>query len=354
MSRRGENVFKRRDGRWEARYVREITLDGRKKYGSVYAKTYREVKEKQRVLIEQPQQGSQKISGKTLMQIMEEWLNSAKNQLKISTLQKYSSIIQNHISQIGNLPIKFVTNEVISQFTDSLLEQLSRETVNQILIVLGMGFNFAKAQYNAVLPDIHLLKCAKPGVRVLSISEQNALVNYLRSCGDIFAFGILLALFTGMRVGEICALKWENISAETIRICATMQRLKSSLGKTEVVILPPKTECSNREIPIPKTLIFELEKRRKIGGFVLVQANGNPVEPRLLQSRFSRIVGACGLSDVHFHTLRHTFATRCVEAGVDIKTLSEILGHSDVKTTLNRYVHSSLELKKSCLDKLAI
>ena len=105
MSRRGENVFKRRDGRWEARYVREISIDGRKKYGSVYAKTYREVKEKQRILIEQPRQGLQKISGKTLMQIMEEWLNGAKNQLKISTFQKYNSIIQNHISQIGNLPI---------------------------------------------------------------------------------------------------------------------------------------------------------------------------------------------------------------------------------------------------------
>ena len=357
MSRRGENIFKRKDGRWEARFVKEISVDGRKKYGSVYAKTYREVKEKQHAAIENNSRIFHENVNLTLIEIMREWLSSAKNQLKISTVRKYEQIIDNHISLIGNLPIKFITGEIIARFTERLLsseKQLSRETVNQILVVLGIGLNFAKEHYNAVLPSVHLLKCAKKGVRVLSSSEVNILVEFLKNKPDIFSFGILLALFTGMRIGEICALKWENISADTIQICATMERLKTSSGTTGIVILPPKTATSNRVIPIPKTLVYEIEKRRKEDGFVLVQENGKPVEPRLLQSKFAKISAQCGLSNVHFHTLRHTFATRCIEVGVDIKTLSEILGHSDVKTTLNKYVHSSLELKKISMDKLVI
>lgn len=357
MSRRGENIFKRKDGRWEARFVKEISVDGRKKYGSVYAKTYREVKEKQHAAIENNSRIFHENVNLTLIEIMREWLNSAKNQLKISTVRKYEQIIVNHISLIGNLPIKFITSEIIARFSERLLsseKHLSRETVNQILVVLGIGLNFAKEHYNAVLPSVHLLKCAKKGVRVLSSSEVNILVEFLKNKPDVFSFGILLALFTGMRIGEICALKWENISADTIQICATMERLKTSSGTTEIVILPPKTATSNRVIPIPKTLVYEIEKRRKEDGFVLVQENGKPVEPRLLQSKFAKISAQCGLSNVHFHTLRHTFATRCIEVGVDIKTLSEILGHSDVKTTLNKYVHSSLELKKISMDKLVI
>lgn len=157
-----------------------------------------------------------------------------------------------------------------------------------------------------------------------------------------------------MRIGEVCALRWKDVSEETIHICKTMQRLKTDSGKTEIIILPPKTASSNRVIPIPKVLLSALTERRRESGFVLLQNNGKLVEPRLLQYRFTKMAKACGLENAHFHTLRHTFATRCIEAGVDAKTLSEILGHVDVKTTLNRYVHSSLELKKNCMDKLTL
>lgn len=357
MPRRGENIFKRKDGRWEARFVKEITIDGNKKYGSVYAPTYREVKAKQQLYINQPQLAEQRFQDKRLEMIMAEWLDENKNQLKISSYRKYQAIVQNHISQIGNLPIRHITDDTISQFTDSLLSQenlLSRETVNQILIVLGMGLDFAKERYKAIIPEIHLLKCAKQSIRVLSPLEQQILVKHLLEQDDVFSFGILIALYTGMRIGEVCALKWENISAETIHICKTMQRLKTDNNKTEVMILPPKTDSSDRVIPIPRALLSTIFERRKASGFILLQNNGKIVEPRLLQNKFAKIAEACKLENVHFHTLRHTFATRCIEAGVDIKTLSEILGHSDVKTTLNKYVHSSLELKQSCMDKLTL
>ena len=356
MSRRGENIFKRKDGRWEARFVKEMTIDGKKKYGSVYAPTYREAKAKQQLYINQPQLALQKGQEKTLEMIMLEWLTECKNQLKISTYRKYQAIIQNHISHIGSLKLKYITDDIISQFTDCLLlgGKLSRETINQILIVLGMGLDYAKRHYKAICPDIHLLKSPKSDVRVLSSLEQQILVKHLMKQDDVFSFGILLALYTGIRIGEVCALKWEDISANTIRIHKTIQRIKTENGKTEIMILPPKTDSSNREIPIPQAFLSAIAVRRQESGFVLVQYNGKLVEPRLLQYRFAKAVETCGLENVHFHTLRHTFATRCIEAGVDVKTLSEILGHSDVKTTLNLYVHSSLELKQNCMNRLTL
>lgn len=120
------------------------------------------------------------------------------------------------------------------------------------------------------------------------------------------------------------------------------------------MILPPKTASSNRVIPIPRALIPIIEQRRKTSGYVLVQENGNFTEPRQMQKKFAKIIKACGFEKATFHTLRHTFATRCIEAGVDVKTFSELLGHTDVKTTLNKYVHSSFELKKNSIDKLSI
>ncbi len=356
MSRRGENIFKRKDGRWEARYVKEVALDGTKKYGSVYAKTYHEVKEKQQMCISKPASTPSK-SNLTVNEIMLEWLYEGKNQLKISSYQKYSSIFHNHISaQIGKLPLKYVSQQTVTQFTNCLLSEdgLARETVNLVLIVLGMGLSIAKERYKVAVPDIHLLKTTKTQMRVLSELEQQILVQHLLSQSDIFSFGILLALYTGLRIGEVCALRWEDISDNTIHISKTMQRLKNAEGKTEIMILPPKTDSSDRLIPIPSVLKESIMQYRQEIGYILEQKNGKFTEPRLLQNKFSRCLAECGIKEATFHTLRHTFATRCIEAGVDVKTLSELLGHSDVKTTLNKYVHSSFDLKQRSMDKLSL
>lgn len=355
MARHGENIFKRKDGRWEARYIKEIALDGTKKYGSVYAKTYREVKLKQQAFILEPQK-SAKYADLTVGRIMDEWLCESKNQLKISTRQKYEGIVKNHISELlGNLPVKLLTTQIIAEFTDKLLsENLSRESVNQVLIILGTGLVFAKEKYKISAPEVHLLKTAKPRTRVLSDNEQQNLVQRLLSRNDVYSFGILLALYTGVRIGELCALRWEDISENTIHVRGTMQRLKNADGATEVMILTPKSESSDRLIPIPFALKPLVERYRKTSGYVLTKKDGKFVEPRLLQQKFSAQLAECNISGVTFHTLRHTFATRCIEAGVDVKTLSELLGHADVKTTLNRYVHSSLELKQKSVDKLLL
>ncbi|MDE5993979.1 MAG: site-specific integrase, partial [Oscillospiraceae bacterium] len=335
--------------------IKEYAPDGRKKYGSVYARSYREVKAKQQLCVIQPSEHMKK-SDVRIDELMQEWLNSNRYQIKVSSYQKYQTIVRNHISdKLGKLPVKCISAQLLTQFSDSLITEkhLSAETVNQILIVLGMGFKYAREHYQVTMPQIHFLKTSKANMRVLTPSEQQTLVKRLIEREDIFSFGILLALYTGLRVGEVCALRWEDISENSMHIGKTMQRLKNSSGKTEVMILSSKTASSDRVIPIPRLLLPIIGLWRKSHGNVLTQSNGSIIEPRLLQRKFSTIITECGLEKANFHALRHTFATRCIEAGVDVKTLSELLGHSDVKTTLNRYVHSSFELKQSSMDKLS-
>ena len=188
--------------------------------------------------------------------------------------------------------------------------------------------------------------------------ERIHLEGYLLKANDPAKFGILLALYSGMRIGEICALKWSNINleAETISVVQTLQRLQDSenKGKTKILISEPKSQSSKRIIPIP-TFLTELLRKIKpqIPDAFLLSGNKNPIEPKTLQNKYKSCLKDCNIPYINFHTLRHTFATRCVEVGFDIKALSEILGHSSVGKTLNLYAHPTLEYKRSNMNKLA-
>lgn len=355
MPRRGESIYKRNDGRWEARYVKEITIDGKKKYGSVYAKTYAEVKAKQQQHILTPQFININQYG-TLKTVMLEWLSVVKHNIRYSTFVKYEGIINNHIiPEMGNLSVKLITRANISAFTDKLIQKnLAVSTINNILIVLGMGLAYAEEEYSIKCPKIITLKNEIKEMRVLSKVEEQTLIDYAIHSDDLYCFGILLSLFTGIRIGELCALEWCDIKDGKIYITKTMQRIKDESGKSVIMITTPKSEKSNRVIPIPKVINDIIEQHRTSKGYVIHQRNNKYIEPRLMQKKFREIASACNLENVHFHTLRHTFATRCVELGFDIKTLSEILGHSTVSTTLQRYVHSSFELKQNNMDKLKL
>lgn len=355
MSRRGESIYKRKDGRWEARYVKEITIDGKKKYGSVYAKTYGEVKAKQQQHIFTPQIFDVRCYG-TVSSIMLEWLSVVKHSLRKSTLVKYKGIVNNHIvPEIGNLSVKLINRANLSAFTDKLIQkELAVSTINNILIVLGMGLEYAEEEYEIKCPKIKTLKNKAKETRVLSKTEEQILLNHIINSDSLYCFGVLISLYTGIRIGELCALKWDDIKDGKIYINKSMQRIKAENGKSTVMITSPKSEKSNRVIPIPKALNNIIEQKRLSKGYVIHQKNNKHIEPRLMQKKFNEIVSACHLENVHFHTLRHTFATRCVELGFDIKTLSEILGHSSVSTTLQRYVHSSFELKQNNMDKLQL
>jgi integrase len=204
-------------------------------------------------------------------------------------------------------------------------------------------------------------KVPKKEMRVLSREEQSAFVKYLLEDMDEYKFGVLLALLTGMRIGEVCALRWENVSLtdKTIKIDSTMQRLKNlencGLNKTQVYISDPKSDNSARLIPITDYTValcrnFKCDCPKN---FVLTGEKDRYVEPRMLQYKLKCFTDDCGLVGVHFHTMRHTFATRCVEVDFEIKSLSEILGHSSPRITLERYVHSSMTLKRENMDKLS-
>lgn len=285
-----------------------------------------------------------------------EWLKVKSNSFKMSTYQKYKCVIEKYIltSFISLKPLTNITSADIAAFSQGLLAKgLSSKTVNDILIVLNSLMKYAATIYSIETTPIQYVKEQKKEMRVLTVSEQRNFEQYLKNDMDNFKFGVLFALYTGVRIGELCALQWKDISNGFVKIEKTMHRLKDEDGKTAVIIDTPKTENSYRTVPLPEFLNIYVEQRRDNSDkYVLSTDKYIIVEPRLMQIRFKKMTDDCGLNDVTFHTLRHTFATRCVECGFDIKTLSEILGHSDVKTTLNKYVHSSMELKKENMNKL--
>lgn len=363
MPRRGECIYKRKDGRWEARYVKEITPDGRKKYGSIYAQSYRLVKEKQRRMLQVLPERSSYADGLCVSEVMYRWLAHIRSRVKPSTLQKYESLTHNHIlPELGNFPLQRVTGELLEEFAEKRAKSgrvgggtLSRKTVNDILVVLGLAMEFAEEEWNFTAPKIRFMREEKREARVLSPEEQRCLTGVLLENMDIYKFGILLALYTGIRVGELCALQWEDISGDCLYVSKTVQRLRQrENGKTDIVVGSPKSSSSRRKIPLPGFLQPYVAQFRMPDGYVIRTRRRERAEPRSMQFKFGQIAALCGLTDVTFHTLRHTFATRCVESGFDVKTLSEILGHADVKTTLNRYVHSSFELKRMNMDKLTL
>lgn len=356
MPRRGTNIYKRKDGRWEARYVSAIRPDGTKKYSSVYAGTYRDAKAKQSACVQNIHLPRSTSPDLTLEDLLWTWLESASNSIKRSTYLKYESMIRNHLtSGIGCVPARAVTGQMIDRFASEKLQgdhPLSPKSVNDLLVILGLAYSYGQQEYGLAKPTIRRVKEPPRQMRVLSVEEQKILEKYLLEDTDLYKFGVLLALYTGVRVGELCALQWEDIQDGNVTISKTIHRIKNG-NKTVLEVSSPKTPSSNRVIPLPQC-IADITERFRSQGSVLKTSRGEPVEPRLMQLKFAKFISECGLEQANFHALRHTFATRCVESGFDVKTLSEILGHTDVKTTLNRYVHSSFELKQRNMEKLTL
>lgn len=215
---------------------------------------------------------------------------------------------------------------------------------------------------------VKLPKVTKKEMRVLSLSEEQKLLHAIKASEERYKIGILICLCTGIRVGELCGLQWRDIDEVThvLSIRRTLNRLPTmdqSKRKTELVIGIPKSDKSIRDIPLPSFLIDDLrtykalrnEEKVAAGdiyderGFIICNEIGRPIEPRTMEDVFKRLLISAGVANANFHATRHTFATRAVESGVDIKTLSELLGHADVNTTLNRYAHSLDEQKRKAM-----
>ena len=357
MGRRGENIFKRKDGYWEARYVKGYDEYGKKKYASVYAKSYNEVKEKRLEIISQITLMPQNVIKRTitLSALVLEWLYLNQNRLKPSSYQKYDYIYHNHIeNQIGKYQVIYLTPIVVKQFSDEKLASgLSATTVNGILVFIKTCLKYGSRQYALPMIDIIYLKCKRQEMRVLSVEEQRKLTNYLIKDMDIYKLGVLVALYTGIRIGELCALLWKDIKDGVMTINKSMQRLrKGNTNTTELIVSEPKSESSFRIIPIPIFINVEIEKFRLSDEQNFMSKPYHPViEPRVLQYQFKKYLKDCGIEEASFHVLRHTFASRCVASGVDIQSIKTLLGHSNISVTA-RYFHTDFSQMVASVQKL--
>lgn len=310
------------------------------------------------------------ITGNIQFKVLaEEWLQSKQPLLKQSSISKYRNILDLYVFPIfGNTYIVEISRKDIQLFSHNLLSSggrknkgLSPKTVNGIISVIKCVFAYARREKSMSLMDIEdvSVKMSQKPLRVLSIQEQQRLNDYLYNNLSSCHLGILLSLYTGLRIGEVCALKWGDISfsEQYLIVDKTMQRvqIQNHQKKTKVVIQTPKSDCSIRKIPIPdeiQRLMKPMKKEPET--YILTGLSNKFVEPRSLENFFKKVVDECLITNITFHSLRHTFATRCVELGFDVKSLSEILGHSSVSITLNRYVHPSMELKLKNMNMLSI
>lgn len=292
------------------------------------------------------------------------WLLQRRNRIKEGTYFKYENMLGKHIKPcLGDLFPQNIRMEQVIEFEQVLSREkrLAPKTVRDILVVLKSVLSFAQKEMplRYYIPEMPYPREDKKEMRVLTQREFEILISFLLEGQDPCKFGVLMVLFSGMRIGEICALQWKNVNLvdRTIKVEATMQRLKNKdenlKGKTRIYIGTQKNGNPSRIIPMTDS-IYELCLRmdpKNKNAYVLTGTE-HYIEPRALQHRMKRYAEQCNLEGVHFHTLRHTFATRCVEAGFEIKSLSEILGHSSTTITLDRYVHSSMELKRINMSKL--
>lgn len=373
MARTGENIYKRKDGRWEARYIVSYDEYGKARYKYLYSRSYSEVKAK----LLKAQNGVLMIKGteaaKELYEFwLNEWLRTRKIRIKESTYIRYRNTIENHIKPtLGKYPINKISTESVERLVlDKLVNGrldgnggLSPKTMSEILLIIKETFKYAQAAGITTICSFDRIsvKRVNQEMRVLSVAEQKRLLSIILNDLDRYKLGVFICLYTGIRIGELCALQWKNISLNerTMKIEHTMQRLQNenpnALYKTKIIVTEPKSNAAIRIIPLPEFVVETIKHFEGSGNaYVLSGECKSVVEPRTMQNRFKTYLNEAQIDDANFHSLRHTFATRCIEAGFDVKTLSEILGHSSVKITLDRYVHSSMQLKRSNMDKLSL
>lgn len=360
MSKRGENIYHRKDGRWEGRYKCGKTINGKAKYISIYGHSYSEVKrklnEKKASIIDDV------LPCKlTFGEISKKWFESKRNTVKESTINTYEIKLNKHILPVfGGSIYDNITSYDFESFIQKLTaEKLSCSYISDIFFVVRSICLFAHKLLGVknICESIDTPKRESPKERrILNNAETSKLISSLAYKNDNISVGILLALSTGIRIGELCALTWKNINLEEkyITVSQTVQRTYDRQNrKSHLQISTPKSKSSERIIPLPNFIIPILEKNKCDCNSYLLSGTAKIIEPRTMQYRFKNILQKNKLPSVNFHSLRHLFATRCIAAGTDIKTLSELLGHSSVNITLNLYVHSSMERKIECMEQFA-
>ncbi len=343
-----EKIYLRKDGRYSMKYKKGIKEDGSIKYGYIYGKTEKEVLKK----YETTKKAT--IDKSLFSGDIYNWLKSVKISCKKSSYSNYEYTAYAHlIPEFGTYKRKQINKSLINEFTEKMLNRgFAPKTVKDMLIILQQIL-----KYHNIRIDITMPKIPKKEIQILTKEHQKRLEQKLKDTINEDYFGIFLCLYTGLRIGELCALKWENIDLKNniIRIEKTLIRVKNydqkAKQKTIVILDEPKSVSSIRNIPIPNFIIPILKKLQKEDNCFFLTGKTKFMEPRSYTNHYKTIMNSINLN-YNFHALRHTFATRCIENGCDPKTLSEILGHSDVKITLDRYVHPSFDNKIKMMNNL--
>ncbi len=371
MGRHGENIHKRQDGRWEARVLYAYNEDGKAMYRYLYGRTYLEAKNKKTDFMNQIKKAHINNDQRkmTFQSLVYEWLDYRHESIKESTYVNYKYMIENHIlPQLGHYYLYSMNNKILDEFLKEKLKNgrkdgkggLSPKTVGDIRSLLILIIKYAQMKEYPINLTTHLFSPSinRNNIHIFSRLQQLELEKILFQSYDPIHLGILIALYCGLRIGEVCALTWEDIHLNegTISVNKAISRIQDvnphSSAKTKVMIHYPKTNHSIREVPIPNFLIEYLKIYQCPEDTYLLTSTKYYMEPRVCLNHYKKVLHEAHLNDFTFHALRHTFATRCIESGFDIKSLSEILGHANVNTTLQRYVHPSMEIKKEQMNRL--
>ena len=299
---------------------------------------------------------------KTIGEVAALWKKDKQQYVKQSTIAAYALILENHILPVFGDKVQLTETDVQAFALKKLQDGLSQKTVKDVLIVLKMIQKFGAK--NGDLPFVEWsvkfpTEQTKQELEVLSINNQKRIMQYAIDNFTFRNLGIYICLSTGIRIGEVCALKWGdiNIATETISINRTIERIYVIDGEkrhTEVVIGTPKTKNSLREIPMSKELLKIVRPLKKVMNdeYFILTNEAKPTEPRTYRNYYKQLLKQLGIPDLKFHGLRHSFATRCIESQCDYKTVSVILGHANISTTLNLYVHPNMEQKKKCINQM--
>lgn len=363
MSKKGENIRKRKDGRWEGRYEKGRKPNGKIDYGYVYGKSYHEVRQKKIRAMQEISISLPPDNPITMERLCREWLFSMRGSLKQSSYSCYHTQIEKHIipwfSVYGT---EDISTDIIAKFAaEKSGTGLSGRTIKSLLILLQSILRYGEEQGYLSLRGISIRypRVEDYALNLISDVQMQRLITCLQEERDCFSTGLLLCIYTGIRVGELSGLQWQDIDFEQglMHIRRTVSRIRNVNAaererKTILLIGSPKSLSSVRDIPLPAFLVERMLEFKTKSEYYVLTGTYHCMEPRGIQRRFAALLERCQIPRTNIHSLRHTFATRCTEMGFDSKTLSEILGHSSVKITMDIYVHSNLERKKDCINQL--